>query len=92
MIHCCVGIMAYNEEANIGHLLQALLVQKTEKVVIDEIVVVASGCTDGVLFFTRRTWRSACARSTMSHRSAHASAGRSPCRNATRIIVASRCP
>jgi poly-beta-1,6-N-acetyl-D-glucosamine synthase len=46
MIHCCIGIMAYNEEGNIGRLLEALLVQKTEQVVIDEIIVVASGCTD----------------------------------------------
>jgi len=38
--------MAYNEEANIRQLLQALLAQKTDKVAIDEIVVVASGCTD----------------------------------------------
>jgi hypothetical protein len=51
-----------------------------------------SGCTDGVPFLTRRTWSSPCPRSIMSHRSAHASAGRSPCRNAMRIIVASRCP
>jgi poly-beta-1,6-N-acetyl-D-glucosamine synthase len=47
VIHCCIGVMAYNEEANIRLLLQALLVQKTEKIAIDEIVVVASGCTDG---------------------------------------------
>jgi biofilm PGA synthesis N-glycosyltransferase PgaC len=46
MIHCCVGIMAYNEEANIRILLQHLLMQKTRLVSIDEIVVVASGCTD----------------------------------------------
>jgi cellulose synthase/poly-beta-1,6-N-acetylglucosamine synthase-like glycosyltransferase len=46
VVHCCIGIMAYNEEANIRQLLQALLAQKTEKVSIDEIVVVASGCTD----------------------------------------------
>ncbi len=46
MIHCCIGVMAYNEEKNIRQLLQALLAQKTEKVSIDEIVVVASGCTD----------------------------------------------
>ena len=38
--------MAYNEEANIRQLMQALLAQKTEKVSIDEIIVVASGCTD----------------------------------------------
>ncbi len=46
MIHCCIGIMAYNEEANIGRLLDALLVQKGETAVLDEIIVVASGCTD----------------------------------------------
>jgi glycosyltransferase involved in cell wall biosynthesis len=39
--------MAYNEEANIRQRLQALLAQKTGKVAIDAIVVVASGCTDG---------------------------------------------
>jgi glycosyltransferase involved in cell wall biosynthesis len=46
VIHCCIGIMAYNEEANIGRLLTALLAQKTRVAAIDEIVVVASGCTD----------------------------------------------
>jgi poly-beta-1,6-N-acetyl-D-glucosamine synthase len=46
MIHCCVGIMAYNEEANIGRLLEALLAQKTRLASLDEILVVASGCTD----------------------------------------------
>ncbi|MBN2502546.1 MAG: glycosyltransferase [Anaerolineales bacterium] len=39
--------MAYNEAANIGRLLEGLLNQKTEKVAIDRIIVVASGCTDG---------------------------------------------
>jgi poly-beta-1,6-N-acetyl-D-glucosamine synthase len=47
MLHCCIGIMAYNEAANIGRLLEGLLSQKTEKVAIDRIIVVASGCTDG---------------------------------------------
>ncbi len=46
MIRCCIGIMAYNEEANIRRLMEALLAQKTEVASIDEIVVVASGCTD----------------------------------------------
>jgi biofilm PGA synthesis N-glycosyltransferase PgaC len=46
MLKCCVGIMAYNEENNIGHLLDALLRQRLETVSIAEIVVVASGCTD----------------------------------------------
>ena len=38
--------MAYNEEANIGRLLQALILQRTAKAVVSEIMVVASGCTD----------------------------------------------
>jgi len=46
MIHCCVAIMAHNEEASIGRVLAALLAQKTETVSIEEIMVVASGCTD----------------------------------------------
>jgi cellulose synthase/poly-beta-1,6-N-acetylglucosamine synthase-like glycosyltransferase len=53
MIHCCVGIMAYNEEANIGRLLAALLAQKTRIVSLDEIVVVASGCTDRTAVFVQ---------------------------------------
>ncbi len=44
---CSIGIMAYNEEANIGQLLKALLTQRTSAVTLREIVVVASGCTDG---------------------------------------------
>src|SRR5713226_1080385 len=43
---CSIGIMAYNEEANIGRLLKAVLSQKLKTVAITEIVVVASGCTD----------------------------------------------
>ena len=38
--------MAYNEEANIGQLLEALITQSTEIVRISRIIVVASGCTD----------------------------------------------
>ncbi|MGQ9600672.1 MAG: glycosyltransferase [Anaerolineae bacterium] len=45
-IKCSVGITAYNEEANIGRLLQALLDQRLYEVEITEIIVVASGCTD----------------------------------------------
>jgi poly-beta-1,6-N-acetyl-D-glucosamine synthase len=45
-IRCSVGITAYNEEANIGKLLDAMLAQKLESVEITEIIVVASGCTD----------------------------------------------
>jgi biofilm PGA synthesis N-glycosyltransferase PgaC len=38
--------MAYNEAANIGKLLGALLQQELQTVAIPRIVVVASGCTD----------------------------------------------
>ena len=43
---CSIGIMAYNEEKNIAYLLDALLSQKLINVIIDEIIVVSSGCTD----------------------------------------------
>jgi biofilm PGA synthesis N-glycosyltransferase PgaC len=46
MVCCCVAIMAHNEEANIGRVLDALLAQKTETVSIERLIVVASGCTD----------------------------------------------
>lgn len=45
-MNCSIGIMAYNEEANIGKLLQALLQQTLSYCQLQEIVVVASGCTD----------------------------------------------
>jgi cellulose synthase/poly-beta-1,6-N-acetylglucosamine synthase-like glycosyltransferase len=45
-IACSMGIMAYNEEANIGRMLEALVSQRTASVTLTEIVVVASGCTD----------------------------------------------
>ncbi len=41
-----IGICAYNEERNIARLLEALLSQKTEVARVEEILVVASGCTD----------------------------------------------
>jgi biofilm PGA synthesis N-glycosyltransferase PgaC len=43
---CSVGVAAYNEEVNIGPLLDALLDQHLHRVRISEIIVVASGCTD----------------------------------------------
>lgn len=46
-IQCSVGIMAHNEEANIGRLLERLAQQRLAQVEIIEIIVVASGCTDG---------------------------------------------
>lgn len=45
-IRCSVGITAHNEEANIGQLLDAMLGQELHQVEIEEIIVVASGCTD----------------------------------------------
>ena len=45
-LRCSVGVMAHNEEANIGRLLRALISQRTSEVVLSEIVVVASGCSD----------------------------------------------
>ena len=45
-IRCSVGIMAYNEEANIAHTLSAVLNQHGPSMQIEEIIVIASGCTD----------------------------------------------
>src|SRR5574340_1414827 len=45
-IRCSIGIAAYNDEANIGKLLEAVLAQELQTVEITEIIVVASGCTD----------------------------------------------
>jgi len=41
-----LGIMVYNEEANICRLLRSLLKQKITHCYLKEIFVVASGCTD----------------------------------------------
>jgi len=46
ILTCSVGVMAYNEERNIARLLEALRLQALELASIEEIVVVASGCTD----------------------------------------------
>ena len=43
---CSIGIMAYNEEANIGRTLRAVLEQQGPSVRIEEVIVIASGCTD----------------------------------------------
>jgi biofilm PGA synthesis N-glycosyltransferase PgaC len=45
-LNCCIAVMAYNEEANIGNTLRALSEQQLDTVSIAEIVVVASGCED----------------------------------------------
>ena len=55
---CGVGIMAYNEAANIGHAIEAILSQQLTHGKIEELIVVASGCTDAtpeiVAEFARR--------------------------------------
>jgi GGDEF domain-containing protein len=43
---CSVGIMAYNEEANIAKAVEAILTQRLSWGEISELVIVASGCTD----------------------------------------------
>lgn len=48
-VRCSVGITAYNEEANIGKLLAAMLTQELKQVEITEIIVVASGCVDNTV-------------------------------------------
>jgi cellulose synthase/poly-beta-1,6-N-acetylglucosamine synthase-like glycosyltransferase len=53
-IKCSVGITAYNEEANIGRLLQAMIDQRLYEVEITEIIVIASGCTDGTEDIVRK--------------------------------------
>jgi biofilm PGA synthesis N-glycosyltransferase PgaC len=45
-VHCSVGIMAHNEEANIGRTILAVLEQQVLSVCVVEVIVVASGCTD----------------------------------------------
>src|SRR5262245_45484636 len=43
---CSIGIIACNEEANIGRLLDSVLSQRMSAAAVTEIIVVASGCTD----------------------------------------------
>jgi poly-beta-1,6-N-acetyl-D-glucosamine synthase len=45
-VSCSVGIMAHNEEANISSTIHAILEQQGPSVCIEEVIVVASGCTD----------------------------------------------
>lgn len=45
-VGCSIGIMAYNEEANIERTLRAILRQEGSSMSIEEVLVVASGCTD----------------------------------------------
>ncbi len=49
-----VAVPAYNEERNIGLLIDSLRAQRTRRAEIVEIVVVASGCTDGTAQIVRQ--------------------------------------
>src|SRR5436309_2816600 len=48
-IQYSVGVMAYNEEANIKRTLDAILEQDSEMTCPVEVIVVASGCTDNTV-------------------------------------------
>ncbi|MGH7439899.1 MAG: glycosyltransferase, partial [Polyangiaceae bacterium] len=52
-----VVVPAYNEAANIRQLLNSLLEQQTRAARIVEILVVASGCTDGTADLAREVGR-----------------------------------
>jgi biofilm PGA synthesis N-glycosyltransferase PgaC len=54
MFTCSIGIMVYNEEKNIASLLNTLLDQHPSNCIINEIVVVASGCTDGTVEIVKK--------------------------------------
>lgn len=46
ILDCSVGIMAYNEEANIADAIESILGQRLSSSRIAEVIVVASGCED----------------------------------------------
>src|SRR3954469_24635341 len=48
-VACSVGIMAYNEEANIADAIGTVLGQELTSSHIAELIVVASGCEDGTV-------------------------------------------
>ncbi|HMQ29567.1 MAG TPA: glycosyltransferase [Chloroflexaceae bacterium] len=45
-IRCTIGVLAYNEERNIVQVLRSLVAQRLYACEVDEILVIASGCTD----------------------------------------------
>lgn len=59
LLKVSIGVTAYNEAANIGPLLEALVGQQTSEVEIDEILVVSSGSTDGTDEIVRH-WEKKC--------------------------------
>jgi poly-beta-1,6-N-acetyl-D-glucosamine synthase len=53
MIRCSLGVLAHNEGHNIVRTLHALVAQQLEDAVIEEIIVIASGCTDSTVELAR---------------------------------------
>ena len=49
MTRCTIGVFAHNEAHNVRRTLHALLAQQLRNVEITEIIVIASGCTDGTV-------------------------------------------
>lgn len=49
-----IGVCAYNEDQNIKHLIGSLQEQELTSVIISEIIVVASGCTDQTVSIVQR--------------------------------------
>jgi hypothetical protein len=49
MLDCSVGVMAYNEQDNIADALRSMLSQRMSGARVTEVIVVASGCTDGTV-------------------------------------------
>ena len=54
---CSVGIMAYNEEANIAAAIDALLAATGQLCPVEELIVVASGCEDRTTAIVREIAR-----------------------------------
>ena len=52
-----VAVPAYNEERNIGLLIDSLRAQRSRRAEITEIVVIASGCTDNTAVVVRERQR-----------------------------------
>src|SRR3954468_6828766 len=52
-VACSVGIMAYNEEANIADAIGTILGQRLSVSRVAELIVVASGCEDGTVPIVR---------------------------------------
>ncbi len=57
-MRCSVGIMAYNEASNISNAITSILGQRSALFELHEIIVVASGCTDGTVAIVTELARS----------------------------------